>query len=145
MIVLQGEVYFRNLDAEQFSLQANMFGDKICFSLWADEAKVIGEKFDLFLFLRARAEEVIECGMDETSAAVTKGVLFGDTMSMDEELYDNVRRGGIAHIFAVSGLHVGALFAFCLLLTKKTALRRLPKFLRFLFLSSHNKPLLFLT
>jgi competence protein ComEC len=43
----------------------------------------------------------------------------------------NVRYGGIAHIFAVSGLHVGALFAVCLTLFKGR-LQVLPRYVRFL-------------
>ncbi len=134
-LLLRGEVRFRTLDAGNFGLQANMFGDGLSLSVWTDETQIVGNKFDLFLFLRDRAEKAIEAGMDETPAAVTKAIIFGDTLEIEEELYDNIRRGGIAHIFAVSGLHVGALFGFCLLLMKKTMLRRLPKSFRFLFLS----------
>ena len=46
-----------------------------------------------------------------------------------------MRYGGIAHVFAVSGLHVGALYAFCMLLTKKTALRKTAKPIRFLLVA----------
>ena len=47
-----------------------------------------------------------------------------------------MRRGGIAHIFAVSGLHVGALCSFCLLLFAKTPLKRLSGLTRLLLLSA---------
>ena len=46
-----------------------------------------------------------------------------------------MRYGGIAHIFAVSGLHVGSLFAFCLWITAKTKLKKLPKPARFLLVA----------
>ena len=135
-IFLQGEISKTSVTAENFSLMAGEFGDSVRLRIWSENVVVTGHKFDLFLFLRARAEEVIEAGMDESSAAVTRAVLFGNTSGIDEDLYENIRRGGIAHIFAVSGLHVGALFAFCLALTKKTALRRLPKGAQLLFLAA---------
>ena len=135
LLLMQGEVHFKTLNGENFALQANSLGEEIRFSVWTEEAQIVGNKFDLFLFLRARAEKTIEAGMDETPASVTKGVLFGNTSAIDDDLYENVRKGGIAHIFAVSGLHVGALFGFCLLLTKKTVLRKASKIFRFLFLA----------
>ncbi len=134
-LFLYGNVSETSVDGDSFALMAGEFGDDIRFRLWAEEATVTGERFHLFLSVRMRAEAVIERGMDETTAAVTKGMLFGNTEGMDENLYDSIRRGGIAHIFAVSGLHVGSLFAFCLLLTEKTALRKLPKPLRLLLLA----------
>jgi len=76
-------------------------------------------------------EQVLNAGMDKTASSVTLAVLTGDASGMDGELLDNMRRGGIAHIFAVSGLHVGALYAFCLLLFSRTRLRSMAKPLRF--------------
>ena len=134
-IFLKGEVHETVVSGDNFSLMAGEFGDGLRLRLWADDAMVTDGGFNLFFFLRTRAEEVIEAGMDETPAAVTKAVLFGDAVGIDEDLYDNIRRGGIAHIFAVSGLHVGALFAFCLILMRKTPLRRLPKTAQFVFLA----------
>lgn len=132
---LKGEVHETSVTGDNFSLMAGEFGSELRFRLWADDAVVMDGDFDFFCFLRTRADEVIEAGMDETPAAVTKAVLFGETTGIDEGLYDNIRRGGIAHIFAVSGLHVGALFAFCLILMRKTALRRLPKAAQFVLLT----------
>lgn len=134
-LVAYGEIEAIEVDGESFGLAARDFGDEIRFKTWSDEAIVTGNEFDLFLFLRARAETVIAEGMDETPATVMRAALFGDTDAIDEALYENIRRGGIAHIFAVSGLHVGALFGFCLMLLKKTPLRRLPKALQFVLLT----------
>jgi len=136
---LSDEVFLRatletvEVNAEEFGLMAGEFGDKIFYRAWMPAGSVTGHKFDLTLFLYARAENAIDYGMDKTSAAVTKAVLLGNTYGIDDGLYENIRRGGIAHIFAVSGLHVGALFGFCLLLTKNTAMRRLSKVAQFFF------------
>ena len=100
-----------------------------------DECNVLDKDFDLFLSIRARMEKVIRAGMDDTPAAVTIASLIGNTSWIEEGLLDNIRRGGIAHIFAVSGLHVGALYGFCLFLMSKTKLRNTPKYVRFIILA----------
>ena len=46
----------------------------------------------------------------DTAKAMLRGILFGDTNQMDEELYEDFRRNGTAHVLAVSGLHVGILY-----------------------------------
>ena len=39
------------------------------------------------------------------------GMLFGDTSGIDEEVYDDFRKNGTAHVLAVSGLHIGLLYS----------------------------------
>lgn len=92
---------------------------------------VVGKKFDFFGSIRIRIAEVLYRGMDKETASVTMAVLTGNTAGIEDGLLENMRYGGIAHIFAVSGLHVGALFAFCIFLTSKTPLRKMPKIARF--------------
>lgn len=94
------------------------------------EITVTGHKTDWFLTVREKIGETVGRGMDETPAAVTLAVLLGDTSAMDEGLLENIRRGGIAHIFAVSGLHIGTLFGVLTALMKKTRLKLLPKAFR---------------
>jgi competence protein ComEC len=92
---------------------------------------VVGKKFDFFGSIRTRIAEVLYRGMDIETASVTMAVLTGNTAGIEDGLLENMRYGGIAHIFAVSGLHVGDLFAFCLFFTSKTPLRKMPKIARF--------------
>lgn len=101
------------------------------FRLDGEECSVVGSATNPFLFVRERIENAVRRGMDETPASVTLAVLLGDTSLIDEGLLENVRRGGIAHIFAVSGLHVGALYGFCLWLFKRERLQKTPKWLQF--------------
>ena len=101
----------------------------------ADGYAVAGRSDNIFLLVRRRVEQVLYSGMDKTTASVTLAMLMGDTAGIEGSLLDNMRYGGIAHIFAVSGLHVGALYAFCLLLFDKTKVRCLPKPCRFFLLT----------
>ena len=131
-LLLNGRIEVDVAHEDENGFRANDVKEKLRYYLRADAVTLAGHEFDLFLFLRTQLQKTIALGMDETPAAVMTAVLFGDRSGIELGLYDNIRMGGIAHIFAVSGLHVGAFFAFCLLLFKKTGLRRLPKAVRFL-------------
>lgn len=48
---------------------------------------------------------------DDEGTAILIGMLFGEKDMIDEEIYAEYRRNGTAHVLAVSGLHVGALYA----------------------------------
>ena len=48
---------------------------------------------------------------DDEGTAILIGMLFGEKDMIDEEIYAGYKRNGTAHVLAVSGLHVGALYA----------------------------------
>ena len=56
--------------------------------------------------------------LSEEEFQLLAGLMFGDTSLMDESLYEQFRLTGIAHVLAVSGLHVGLLYAVVLKLLK---------------------------
>ncbi len=97
---------------------------------------VTGHTFDLFATVRERMRNALYTGMEEDSAAVAFAVLTGDTSGIETRLFENVRAGGVAHVFAVSGLHIGSLFAFCTACMKRTRLRKLPKGAKFAITAS---------
>ena len=70
-----------------------------------------GESKSPFLRLRAIIYSRLHANMARDEADVCYALLLGDTSGMDGSLSDAMRRGGIAHIFAVSGLHIGILYA----------------------------------
>lgn len=96
---------------------------------------VCGQEFDLFRFLRNHVWSRLSAGLDEDVASVVYAVLTGETSGMDFALLSNVRYGGVAHLFAVSGLHVGALYGFCSILLERGKRFRLPKAARFFTLA----------
>ncbi len=130
-VVLTGEIAEKAEAFNEFGFADSRVTKKIRYSLSADKWQVAGQSVDITLLIRARMEEVLYAGMDESSAGLTLALLTGDSSGFDADLEENIRYGGISHIFAVSGLNVGALFGFCLLLFTKTRLRRAPKWIRF--------------
>lgn len=113
------------------AIEWHYFSDELRYTLQAKTCAVTERPFSLFTFLRERVKSVVYAGMDETSAAVTMAILTGNDDGIEAGLLDNMRRDGIAHVFAVSGLHIGALFAFVLAVITKTPLNKLSKVARF--------------
>ena len=69
------------------------------FSLWEKYVRIlICKRFEM------------EQQLDEKTRGIVTGVLFGDTAWLDEDVYEQFRSNGTAHILAVSGLHVGILY-----------------------------------
>ncbi len=126
-VLLQGELATNEAVSMQGEIAWYNFTDELRYTLQAKTCAVIERPFSLFAFIRERVEAVLYAGMDETSAAVTMAILTGNDDGMETGLLENMRRGGIAHVFAVSGLHIGALFAFVLALISKTPLKKRSK------------------
>ena len=56
-------------------------------------------------------KDIIDKTLGE-KGSIIKGILFGDTTGIDKDTYRIFSIGGYAHILAVSGLHVGIVYAF---------------------------------
>lgn len=75
--------------------------------------------FSLTAEIRHAMHDALYAHMDGNTAAVVYAMLTGDSSGMGDATLTSFRYGGIAHIFAVSGLHIGVIFA-----AVKVALRR---------------------
>lgn len=136
-VLLKGYVQTRTELWNDYGLRGEAIAGKIRYEMTeVENCMVTGRSFDPFAWARERMISVIYQGMDATSASVTVAILTGDTSGIETGLLENVRYGGIAHIFAVSGLHIGALYAFCILLYQKTPLKKLSKTVRFILLAT---------
>ncbi len=134
-VVLNGNVTTQADIVGEYGLNAYAIGDKINLSMRAEKCAVVDSRFAPFARVRARIKQVINAGMDTANASVTAALLLGDTTAIEYGLLDNIRKGGIAHVFAVSGLHIGALFAFLLACIEKTPIRKLSKPFRFVLVA----------
>lgn len=81
-------------------------------------------------------QKLIDQGISDRQAGLLMALLFGNRSELDSNLRSSYQDVGLAHIMAISGLHLGIIFAILLLLTSffrpKTAL-----FLRLLGLLSY--------
>lgn len=55
---------------------------------------------------KTRIERIIDKYVDSKSSPIMKGVLLGDTASIEEEDFELYKKSGIVHIFAVSGYNI---------------------------------------
>lgn len=67
------------------------------------EDKTIFEKINLLI------KDTLERGLDGDEFSVSYALLTGNFEYIDEDVIANFRSAGVAHIFAVSGLHIGFL------------------------------------
>ena len=68
-------------------------------------------KYRIKRYILAQREQMMErLQVDPTVKGLIKGILFGDTDSLDEDIYEEFQHNGTAHVLAVSGLHVGILY-----------------------------------
>ena len=90
----------------------------------SDEIEVLGTSFRLFGAVRERLRTVLFEHMGVTAAPVGYAALTGDSGFVEDGLLQDFRYGGVAHVFAVSGLHIGIVYAALSALLRKVRLHR---------------------
>ncbi len=54
--------------------------------------------------------DAVSSRMSEQTSGLLLGIMFGDKGELDEMLYEDFQKNGIAHLLAVSGLHVSMIY-----------------------------------
>lgn len=67
-------------------------------------------RFSLYGVLRKAIREALYSNLDAQTAGILLAMLTGNSHGVGEGTLEAFRRGGVAHIFAVSGLHIGIVF-----------------------------------
>lgn len=87
------------------------FTEDVRYVSYPSEYLKTGDSPDPFLRLNGHLYDVLHDGMrHHEEADIAFALLTGNSRMADGGFMDGVRKGGIAHIFAVSGLHIGILF-----------------------------------
>lgn len=98
------------------STRANGFG----YSISAFEVSKAGEGSAPFIMrLRHRIKRYLFENLDGYSASVCQALILGDKSGIDENAYANISSSGLAHVLAVSGLHITTLSAALYFVLKK--------------------------
>lgn len=82
-------------------------------------------RFSLFGEIYTSLERTLLDNLDGETASVCLALITGNTDGISVETLTAFRNGGIAHVFAVSGLHVGVIFAALTAIFKKLRLNRI--------------------
>ena len=88
-----------------------------------DLEKVAEDGTNVFERVNSYVREVLNFSMDSQNASLAYAMLTGNSGLMDEDVLQNFRFGGVAHIFAVSGLHIGLVYALFSFFLKKLCVR----------------------
>jgi ComEC/Rec2-related protein len=98
-------------------------------------------KVDRRVWIRKKIERALtQGGLNSVSLDIALGLLLGDSSYLSRDLKTKAREGGILHIFAASGLHLGVLTGFIFLCLKmipfltRTWIRVLPVLCAFSYL-----------
>lgn len=78
-------------------------------SLSISEITVTGKNLTIFDRVNLFIRDTLKAGLSEREFSVAYALLTGNDNSMDYDLVNAYRTAGVAHIFAVSGLHIGFL------------------------------------
>lgn len=81
-------------------------------------------KFSLTGTVRAAIRNTLYNNLDGDTAAIAYAMLTGNTQDIDDGAMECFRYGGIAHIFAVSGLHVGIVFGIIRFISRKLKINK---------------------
>ena len=78
-------------------------------SLTDDDIIFVGNKPTVFQKINLFIRDTLEGGLDESEVTIAYALICGNSELMDAEILSSYRSAGVAHIFAVSGLHIGFL------------------------------------
>lgn len=93
-----------------------------------DDIQILStDKQSLSQKIKIKVRNVFRSSLPEGDAALFYGILFGDKSEIDFELRQSYSTSGIAHILAVSGLHVGFFVSMINFVLKKTKLKNRTK------------------
>lgn len=84
----------------------------------------IGFVYEAQNAFRDRLDKVYDNGLSKRNAGFMKALLGGEKDSLDQNEYDMYKEMGLAHILAISGLHIGILAGFMLFVMSRVGLKR---------------------
>ena len=84
---------------------------KIVGRIKVEQIEVVEKNQQNFIFqcannINLKLKENIDSTYNDEQASLLKGLLLGDTTKIEEEIKENFRNSNIAHILAISGMHI---------------------------------------
>lgn len=108
-------------------LNSSYYKQDITHITYVDDYKVIKNQKSLDESVKLKVLDTLNYYFDEESSSIAYAMIFGDTSNIEKDVIASYRNSGIAHILAVSGLHIGFLSSLLLWILKKLKVK--PKFI----------------
>lgn len=109
------------------SRERYLFTKGISYTAKAEAITVTDNAPSVFQKIRVKSRNIMLRYMDKEDAAVCMSLVFGDKSTLSSKTADETAGAGLAHVFAVSGLHVGFLAAIISYLLKKCRVLPVPR------------------
>ncbi len=109
------------------SRERYLFTKGISYTAKAETISVTGSDPSFFQKIRIKSRAVMLRYMDKEDAAICMSLVFGDKSMLSSETAEETAGAGLAHVFAVSGLHIGFLAAIVSYLLKKCRVLPVPR------------------
>lgn len=94
------------------------------YNMWGiSVTRVADGKPSFPLNLQLNIKQMFYDYLDEDTAMICQALVLGDKFGIEDNLYEGIKASGLAHVLAVSGLHVTALASALMYLLKKTKLK----------------------
>lgn len=88
-----------------------VFNNNIGAEFTTYEIKLLDEKDSVRTSLLSRIRDNLRFGLNNLNSEMIYSAMFGDKTYLNHDLYDAYKGAGVAHLLAVSGLHVGLVVA----------------------------------
>lgn len=87
------------------------------------DVQTVGNNITLAQKFKQNVKETLNANLDKDIASLSYAVLFGDKSQLDLDIKNAFSLSGVAHLLAVSGLHIGVLIGAIYFVLKKTKLK----------------------
>ena len=92
------------------SYAASDFAAGVRYSASPADFERTGRTGNVFLLVNGALYDSLHTHLEKDTAEIAYALLTGNSRGMDAGFLEETRTGGIAHVFAVSGLHIGMLY-----------------------------------
>lgn len=108
-VVLTGKLrYYSHEKFDNFYPRKISSGQRYSITAYSAH-RVSGGKLSFPDNLQVRIKKILRQNLDDKTASVVQALVLGDKSGIDSNLYDDIKSSGLAHVLAVSGLHVSTL------------------------------------
>ena len=83
----------------------------------------------IFEGFKNNVKNELDENLSKYNSKISYALLFGDKSEVDEEIYNVFKDCGLAHVLAISGLHIGLLVALLIFVMKKFKLKSFTRFI----------------
>lgn len=88
-------------------ISADLIEDKIKYNFSTDNIEQLSNKTTVRCKVKTRIKSILSRALNSDNAELMYSALLGDKTELSKDLYSNYQMSGVAHVLAVSGLHVG--------------------------------------